>query len=329
MYSITLLTNNSCNLNCIYCYENNKQNNDIDKQSCDAFFNLLKKNIIFRFFQIIGGEPTLSSNFDYLLNKLYELNSSYEIGILLNTNGTIYKKIDKNRIYDPLIQISIDPKEHHMKYRGGDYNIILSNIYKYIEDGLFVRTHSVVYNPFVFEKDIDSFVSDILHYNNIRKPNIQYYIFSKRNILKDIIYYIKYCTMVKKYPLFEIKDNIESIACDACKNQISFDLTTGKTIYCHHICTSSVFKYDNFVIGDINVKFINEDILNEFIYLTDKYNYNIEIIKSKKLTRYIIDNILKDVICPINNYYSTGKLYTIGKRQLLYSIISNMILNKR
>lgn len=95
LYYIT----NKCNFNCDYCC--NKQvrknmNYEPTKKDIDTLLNNLTQNYMINTFSIYGGEPTISENIFYLIDKLNMINCK-EIKILTNASTySFFKNLKDN-----------------------------------------------------------------------------------------------------------------------------------------------------------------------------------------------------------------------------------------
>ncbi|HII59073.1 TPA: radical SAM protein [Methanocaldococcus jannaschii] len=114
MKHLILKVTNRCNLNCIYCYANNKNNKDMDfktaKNAIDYLLNLDNQIKI----QFTGGEPLLNFN---LIEKIVDYcNDNYSncnIQYAIQTNATLIneKIAEKIKELDIKVGISIDGLE--------------------------------------------------------------------------------------------------------------------------------------------------------------------------------------------------------------------------
>ena len=173
--SITIELNNSCNLNCLYCYQTDKNtrnelSNDIIASITDYLKNVYSiypfNTLYLRF---IGGEPLLSTA--QLFNSYHAIDSfCKEYNIYLDThidsNGTIDLKMVCSEIYNLDICICLSLEKDHNKYRGS-FDRIISNINSL--DSSLQEKISLRYN--VSEENIGQF-DDFLSFARKALPNI-------------------------------------------------------------------------------------------------------------------------------------------------------------
>lgn len=130
--TVTIALTNMCNLNCIYCYETNKQNVSISEQTLLKIidYEMSLEDHVDVEFNLFGGEPFLQFE---LIKRTYEflVSSNYEKGwsIGLITNGTlIHGEIQewlKNNKINLTCTLSIDgTKEMHNKNRCNSFDSI-------------------------------------------------------------------------------------------------------------------------------------------------------------------------------------------------------------
>lgn len=92
--SVTILLTNMCNLNCVYCYENNKSKREIDvDKACEIIEKEMRMDDGYEHieFNLFGGEPFLKFDiikgvYEYLDNTSYKKN--WSLGLI--TNGTVF-----------------------------------------------------------------------------------------------------------------------------------------------------------------------------------------------------------------------------------------------
>lgn len=91
----SIIINNSCNLNCSYCFEEHTGIKEIfNNISLENFQNILDWCAPAHI-GIVGGEPTLHPQFSNILKKLEDYNRRYCVDTILYTNGILlYKYID-------------------------------------------------------------------------------------------------------------------------------------------------------------------------------------------------------------------------------------------
>ena len=154
----------ACNMNCAYCYVDEKdltQNDalmtwDTAKKAINEFFSLLgqhhHKFCIIRFF---GGEPLLNwSVIKRSLNHIQATKKDISVHFILNTNGTIYSKkmaaiLATNKVG---IAISLDgiKKEHNLfrPFKTGkpSYNRIARNIENFLSAGCILGIETTIGN---------------------------------------------------------------------------------------------------------------------------------------------------------------------------------------
>ena len=118
---------NQCNLNCMTCYNRSGANKERLEISPEQLRSSIERLSVYELERILiaGGEPTLHSDFDEILN-LVDKYSHLSFGIV--TNGTIHnpKLIDMLNTRDNFtLQVSLDGsnEEENAKTRGsGNYN---------------------------------------------------------------------------------------------------------------------------------------------------------------------------------------------------------------
>ncbi|WP_457613957.1 radical SAM protein [Methanocaldococcus sp.] len=125
MKYLILKITNRCNLNCIYCYANNKNDKDMDfktaKRSIDYLLNLDDKLKI----QFTGGEPLL--NFKLIEKVVKYCNETYPnktITYAIQTNATLLDKKLVERIKDLNLNVGVsidglEVNDHLRPYKDG------------------------------------------------------------------------------------------------------------------------------------------------------------------------------------------------------------------
>lgn len=166
--SVTIMLTNSCNLNCVYCYESNKSKREIN---ADIAYSIIDKEMLLNDgyecveFNLFGGEPFL--RFDiikdiylYLESKNY--NKEWRIGII--TNGTVLNEEHKlwlSKHKDKIIcTLSIDGSKV-MQDRNRN------NSFDMIDLDFFVDTFEVIYAKMtVSEYTVDDLCEGLMFLQN-------------------------------------------------------------------------------------------------------------------------------------------------------------------
>lgn len=103
---VCCLVESTCNLDCIYCFGDDKMYNNKNEEDIEAIYS----GIIYMHplqISLGGGEPTLNPN----LSKIIDFISKKDIAIILDTNGTISfsnELISTLKRTDTLVRFSID-----------------------------------------------------------------------------------------------------------------------------------------------------------------------------------------------------------------------------
>lgn len=140
--SVTLNVTNSCNLNCVYCYEKFKNNKymslDTMKKAIEEVYRRRDKttDLNINFF---GGEPSLNwKNIKELIK--YELLKKRKFYYSMTTNFTYDYEISDLELLSKVnfgFLVSIDgDKKTHDHNRSNSYDKVIENINKFIEYGL-------------------------------------------------------------------------------------------------------------------------------------------------------------------------------------------------
>lgn len=119
-----------CNFNCPYCH-----NKDLSLQTEIKFDEILEKLLerksIVDHVILSGGECTISDDFNYVVNTLY--NNGFKVGI--HTNGSNFEEFYRSR--DQISFVGLDIKtndfERYAKKEYKQNHIITENIFKYLD----------------------------------------------------------------------------------------------------------------------------------------------------------------------------------------------------
>lgn len=137
-----------CNLNCEFCY--NRQDRNRWKKYMSIYFILdrVEKNDVV---YIGGGEPMLYPSLDSLLEKLLDKNIR---GVVISTNATVYKDLERKNDERLQLQISLPAitRKRYEEITGMDLvGVVLKNVDDYIGD----FKGRVFINMPVYEKNYD------------------------------------------------------------------------------------------------------------------------------------------------------------------------------
>ena len=139
--ALTILPTRGCNFDCVYCYEQDRPNIHMDKQTEDNIIKFLKTNPYLRRLNVIwyGGEPLL--NFASIVRLTEEFKSmGIEYSSKIITNGYLLSHEicgELERLKIDSIQITLDGiKDIHdqrrpLVSRKGSYDKIIQNV-KYL-----------------------------------------------------------------------------------------------------------------------------------------------------------------------------------------------------
>ena len=139
---ITINVTNNCNLRCPYCFENNKNELKMDKETIEKVIDKCYKNYLdtnngnFKFVvNFFGGEPFL--NFEVIEHAMkYAKEKNYNISFGVTSNLTILNDhmIDVIEEYELGILVSIDGiKKIHDRNRCNSYDKVKENVTKLID----------------------------------------------------------------------------------------------------------------------------------------------------------------------------------------------------
>jgi uncharacterized protein len=135
--SLTLNITEACNLNCVYCYEQNKTD---QAMTTDMMSHILTNLDLSKVGQInfFGGEPLLNWPVMKLcVDFCNENHITGKIGMTTNLTLLTDEVIDYIDEYNLLVMISMDGiKEVHDKYRSNSWDTVYANIKKLIDRGL-------------------------------------------------------------------------------------------------------------------------------------------------------------------------------------------------
>lgn len=139
--NITFIVTDDCNLRCRYCYEENKQSNDMTietaRNAADYFFDTYENKYDRVIFDFVGGEPfvrvdLLEELLPYMMKRFKSQPKKWEELIFsFSTNGTCFKddkvrNLIKNYQYAMSVGLSLDGvKEIHDYNRSGSFDKVM------------------------------------------------------------------------------------------------------------------------------------------------------------------------------------------------------------
>ena len=145
---INYLVTNACNLNCIYCFANNKMSDELIHSDVSIIDRILSFNPLS--IALSGGEPTLSKELCDIINK-----ASGKAAILIDSNGTMpftNEHIEAIKEAKALVRISLDAADSQTNGLTRptknndifDITNIINNIKLLLDNDIPVNIHTVV-----------------------------------------------------------------------------------------------------------------------------------------------------------------------------------------
>lgn len=224
-----------CDLKCSYCYARADRNwNSITKKNqIDEIINKIK--IIDKKIEIIllGGEPSLSPYYFYILDELSKINNIISLSCISNASG----------------KVSPDWLKKHEKYKNFYFNFTFhpkeTKIILFKEILKLTPKNNTIVNIMMVGDEYDNKISDIIEWcleNNIKvKPNIPFmatdissYLYTNERY-KEWIF--KYIDKFEKYLYFDTNKGL------LCYNDLEVYLS-GQNIFKGWLC-----KNNNWTIG--------------------------------------------------------------------------------
>lgn len=282
MKQIYIVLSKKCNLACSYCIRDYENNIDleIDFNKFLLLANKIKEIFIDTELVLTGGEPTLNSDF----NKILEYSLLNFENISINSNGMtnfFYSDKFKEIIlkYKLKIQLSIDGYEHHHdKFRGkGSYKRIIK-LLDYLEK--FPNLRIVISTTVVDKNFMDNFsniYNDLIKYNlrwDIKRvtysgkaSDINYDMLINRDwneIVDSIVVFDKkrFIRIFKTFD-FDFLDRIDNTLLEKLEKTITKNCGSGvDKIYVYpNLDVLACTCYENFPSGNLATSTI-EEILN-------------------------------------------------------------------
>ena len=175
---MTMNITNSCNLNCVYCFEHNKNGQKMSLELAEKIIDKCYANYVanndtkFPFVvNFFGGEPFLA--WDVIEHSLkYAKNKKYRIDFGVTTNLTMLTDhmIDIIDEYDLGLLVSVDGiKEIHDRNRCNSYDIVMKNLKRLLDRDL---KHLIEVRMTVMPSDLDNLLDGIQTLFNLGIDNI-------------------------------------------------------------------------------------------------------------------------------------------------------------
>lgn len=168
---ITLMLNNKCATDCIYCYADRRVETNCSIP-LGRIFELIEEAKSFgaRSFEVIGGEFFLYKHWDRVVEKLHEKNYHPYISTKVPIGEKIVSKLHKLNI--KYIQISLDSfNKENIKSILGVKDNYLTNMTKTFDllekYGIKVYVHTIMNSKNQNIEDIESLFNFLKNYNNI------------------------------------------------------------------------------------------------------------------------------------------------------------------
>ena len=169
----TVLFTGKCNFDCEFCYNQKLlklPDLNFDK---DIMPKLLQRKSFIDTVVITGGECTLESDFDDIVDKLYK--NGFKV--VIHTNGMQYDAVERN--IDKLTYVAIDYKTSDAKYnlitrRKIDIDIIKKTIKFVIDSGADYEVRTTVYPKYVNIDDCVK-IANMLKHLGAKKYFLQQY----------------------------------------------------------------------------------------------------------------------------------------------------------
>lgn len=248
---IFVKTNLSCNLNCVYCYDKNK--NDSIFNIDDAFRKISKilqvKTTNGTKIKLIGGEPFLVfTQIKKLCENIWSMNFEEDVHFYITTNGTLVHGEIKNWLYENryrvMCKLSLDGnKSSHNLNRPNSFEKIDINFFSQTWPDCTVnmvitpQTISSLANNVIFIhqcgfKNIVPIFAILTDWNNCKKE-LEFY--NQLLILADFYInnpQVKRCHILRP-KLYRILDKShDKMLCDIGRKMV-YDINSDKYYPCH------------------------------------------------------------------------------------------------
>jgi len=339
-------TTEDCNLNCVYCYQKEKQNKYLDLNKINKIVNMIntyEENIVINFF---GGEPLLNfsviektiteikkrkmnnvafsitTNLSILTSRAFHFLTKNNVSISISldgceesyTSGRFSKKVKVNyfKVVMKNLNKFIEIKYPHLSF----IKVISYNNYKYLfKDTLFFSNfiYPVYFNFDQGIVDGDTYNLNLKDFQSEIKKSFNFYL---KNNLKQFYFFNKIVSTVKTMfdssELFRQRENCTNY------NNISYSFDVdGKVFPCHfipelHYHNKNSYNFDSIAELDKNIRYksffesLNDE--DKFEYL--KQESYLDICTNCKYNYFCILEKTNDFknICIYNIYKLKNKL---------------------
>lgn len=356
---IVKVASNSCNINCLYCFEKAKHipNGILAEDLLDKVINSIIGKLSLTFH---GGEPLFIGleKFDSLLNLLKKYYPDKVVAIRVQTNGTLLNNdwIDLLfNIYKDLnieIAISLDgPKQMNflrVDYKNNNTFDRVLNSYRLLEkNNIKAGLLSVISkNSLSFYKEYIEFLSSIKNISfvklnplfNLTKDNqLDIYSITPMEYANFMVNIAKYYIKFKLYNEFAIEPILS----------IFQQLSNVKSKYCNYNCNkcfNHICIYPSGIVSPCDCLSLNDYSICNINNIDDNINVNIQKYLSENENVEILRNLInKCYNCDIYKFCLAGCLsqrYFFRKndylsnnfcesKHYLYDVFKNLLFNRR
>lgn len=246
---VCCLVENSCNLDCIYCFGDDKMYNEKSRLSVEQLYQPLIEMAPLQI-SLGGGEPTLNPR----LAEIIEYIAKHEIAIIMDTNGTtdtLSKFIPILKNNNVLTRVSVDSlddtvithiRPYKFKSNQSAAKKILHNIDMLLENGVDVSIQTVL-TKFNIDSILD--IAEMLVSKKITRWHIAGVKYSEK--CKDI------------YSLIQVSNDIVN-------NNIEKLKPYFEKIYITHSFEKD-FGSNARLLLDVNGEFLTDSVINGLSYI--------------------------------------------------------------
>lgn len=322
--SLMIMLSNSCNLNCNYCFEKNKNDSHIQDETIESISAFLRNSISsstdFVEITFTGGEPLQAPDaLVGITNKIKLICADMDVPVYFSviTNGTLFTEkilifLNSNKFS---IQITLDgSQEMHNRIRyfddfSGSFGVIINNLniiklrYVHILVNVRVNISSPVFSKYdsLFRYLFETYPKFRVYIDFIDVPySSPFYM----NDGEKVDFYSKYLLLLKEYERLDIFNYFEGGNC-MIRNKDGVTIGTNGEIY---KCYSLVGESD-FICGTVydQINF-SVDALSPMVYSCEN-------------EKCIFNHLCRGG-CPYKNLVLNGRLDSICKFNFLKEINS-------